>query len=59
MQLLLAKDLNEAYIEYYNDFLTYEAYAQYKGWSLSFTTKVIDCGRKVNRNIELIKELYK
>ena len=33
-QKRLAMQLNELYIEYYNDFLTVERFAAYKGWSL-------------------------
>ena len=36
MNINLAKELNECYVEYINDFLTVERYASYKGWSLFF-----------------------
>lgn len=57
-QLTLAKELNEAYVEYYNDFLTVEHYATYKGWSLFFTKQVINSGRKINHNQTLLNQLY-
>lgn len=38
-QKQLALELNEIYLEYYNDFLTVERFAAYKGWSLWFTKK--------------------
>ena len=57
-QKQLAIELNEAYVEYYNDFLTIERYAVYKGWSLFFAKKVIESGRKINHNQELLKALY-
>ncbi|QXM18508.1 hypothetical protein Phab24_id062 [Acinetobacter phage Phab24] len=57
-QKQLAIELNEAYVEYYNDFLTVERYATYKGWSLFFTKQVIKSGRKINHNQELLNQLY-
>ena len=57
-QKQLAIELNEAYIEYYNNFLTVERYAAYKGWSLFFTKQVIKSGRKINHNQELLNKLY-
>lgn len=57
-QKQLAIELNEAYVEYYNDFLTIERYAAYKGWSLFFTKQVINAGRKINHNQELLNQLY-
>ena len=57
-QKQLAIELNEAYIEYFIDFLTVERYAEYKGWSLWFTKQVIKSGRKINHNKELLKQLY-
>ncbi|HCH8414786.1 TPA: hypothetical protein NNQ18_004596 [Salmonella enterica] len=57
-QKQLAIELNEAYVEYYNDFLTIDRYAVYKGWSLFFTKQVIKSGRKINHNQELLKALY-
>lgn len=57
-QKQLAIELNEAYVEYYNNFLTVERYASYKGWSLFFTKQVINSGRKINHNQELLNKLY-
>lgn len=57
-QRQLALELNEAYIEYYNDFLTVERYASYKGWSLWFTKQVINSGRKINHNQKLLNLIY-
>ena len=57
-QKKLALELNEIYIEYYNDFLTVERFAEYNGWTLSFTKQVINSGRKINHNQDLLKELY-
>ncbi|AWD93340.1 hypothetical protein AB9_167 [Acinetobacter phage vB_AbaM_B9] len=57
-QKQLAIELNEAYVEYYNAFLTVERYAAYKGWSLFFAKQVIKSGRKINHNQELLKALY-
>ena len=54
----LAIQLNELYVEYYNDFLTVERFAVYKGWSLWFTKQVIDSGRKINHNQALLNKLY-
>lgn len=58
-QKQLAKELNEAYIEYYNDFLTVERFAAYKGWSLFFAKQVINSGRKINHDQSLLDEIYK
>jgi len=58
MQNQLAIELNESYIEFYNDFLTVERYANYKGWSLFFAKQVIKAGRKINHNQNLLNELY-
>ena len=57
-QKQLALELNELYVEYYNDFLTIECFARYKGWTLWFNKKVINSGRKINHNQDLLKELY-
>lgn len=57
-QKQLAIELNESYVEYYNDFLSIERYAAYKGWSLFFAKHVINSGRKINHNQELLKALY-
>lgn len=54
----LAKELNESYVEYYNDFLTIERYALYKGWTVFFTKQVIKAGRKINHNQEMLNALY-
>lgn len=54
----LAVQLNELYVEYYNDFLTVERFAAYKGWSLRFTKQVINSGRKINHDQALLNELY-
>ena len=58
MQKQLAIELNESYVEFYNDFLTIERYAAYKGWSLFFAKQVIKSGRKINHNQNLLNELY-
>lgn len=58
MQLKLARELNELYVEYYNDFLTVECYARYKGYRLDFTKAVINAGRKINRNQKLLNTIY-
>ena len=58
MNINLAKELNECYVEYYNDFLTLERYAMYKGWSLFFAKQVINSGRKVNHNQALLNIIY-
>ena len=57
-QLNLAKSLNELYVEYYNDFLTVEGFARYKGWTLSFARQVINSGRKINHNRDLLNLIY-
>ena len=54
----LALELNEIYVEYYNNFLTVERFASYKGWSLWFAKQVINSGRKINHNQKLLNELY-
>lgn len=54
----LAIQLNELYVEYYNDFLTIERFAAYKGWSLWFAKQVINSGRKINHNQVLLNALY-
>lgn len=59
MQNQLAIELNESYVEFYNDFLTVERFAAYKGWSLFFTKQVIKAGRQINHNQNLLNELYK
>lgn len=58
MQLKLAKELNELYIEYCNDFLTVECYARYKGYRLDFAKSVINAGRKINHNQKLLNIIY-
>ena len=58
MQKQLAIELNENYVEFYNDFLTVERFAAYKGWSLFFAKQVIKAGRKINHNQNLLNELY-
>lgn len=57
-QLTLAKQLNEVYIEYYNDFLTVERFAAYKRWTVAYTRQVINAGRKVNHNQALLNAIY-
>ena len=57
-QLTLAKQLNELYVEYYNDFLTVECFASYKGWSLWFAKQVINSGRKINHDQALLNMIY-
>lgn len=54
----LAKELNESYIEYYNNFLTIERYALYKGWTIFFTKQVIKAGRKINHNQDMLNAIY-
>lgn len=58
MNINLAKELNECYVEYVNDFLTVERYASYKGWSLFFAKQVINSGRKINHNQALLKQIH-
>ena len=58
MQNQLAIELNESYVEFYNDFLTIERYAAYKGWALFFTKQVVKAGRNINHNQNLLNELY-
>lgn len=58
MNINLAKELNECYVEYVNDFLTVERYALYKGWSLFFAKQVINSGRKINHNQDLLNLIY-
>ena len=58
-QKQLALELNEIYIEYYNDFLTVERFASYKGWPLWFAKQVINSGRKINHNQSLLSLIYK
>ena len=58
MQLKLAKELNELYVEYYNDFLTVECFARYKGFRLDFAKAVINSGRKINHNQALLDLIY-
>ena len=58
MNINLAKELNECYVEYVNDFLTVECYAMYKGWGLFFAKQVINSGRKINRNQDLLNLIY-
>ena len=58
-QLTLAKQLNELYVEYCNDFLTVEYFAEYHGWRLDFAKQVINSGRKINHNRDLINLIYK
>lgn len=57
-QPALAKELNEIYVEYYNDFLTAERFAAYKGWSVGFTVAVLNAGRKINHNQDMLDALY-
>ena len=57
-QITLAKSLNELYVEYYNDFLTVEYFAEYHGWPLSFAKQVINSGRKINHNRDLLNLIY-
>ena len=57
-QKKLAIELNEMYIEYYNDFLTVERYASYKGMPLSLAKAAINAGRKINHDQEILNALY-
>lgn len=57
-QIKLAKELNELYVEYYNDFLTVECFARYKGFRLDFAKAIIDAGRKINHNQKLLNIIY-
>ena len=57
--LQLAKILNELYVEYYNDFLTVERFASYKGFNIHFAKSVINSGRKINHNQSLLNAIYK
>lgn len=57
--LQLARELNELYIEYYNDFLTVERFAVYKGFNIHFAKAVINSGRKINHNQALLNAIYK
>ena len=57
-QKKLAIELNEMYIEYYNDFLTVERYASYKGMPLSLAKAAINAGRKINHNQTMLNALY-
>lgn len=57
-QLKLAKELNELYVEYVNDFLTVECYARYKGFRLDFAKAVINAGRKINHDQALLDLIY-
>ena len=54
----LARELNEMYVEYYNDFLTVERYASYKGMPLSLAKAAINAGRKINHNQTMLNALY-
>lgn len=58
MQLKLARELNELYVEYINDFLTVECFARYKGFRLDFAKAVIKSGRKINSNQKLLNIIY-
>ena len=58
MNINLAKELNECYVEYVNDFLTLERYASYKGWKLFFAKQVINSGRKINHDQDLLNLIY-
>ncbi|MFG4530955.1 hypothetical protein ACTFVZ_16815 [Acinetobacter baumannii] len=42
--------LNDLYIQYYNDFLSVDAFARYHGLSIEDMHKLIDLGRHVNHN---------
>lgn len=57
-QKSLAIELNECYVDYFNNFLTVERYAMYKGWSLFFAKQVINSGRKINHNQKMLDVLY-
>ena len=57
-QKQLAIDLNEMYVEYYNDFLTVERYASYKGIPLSLAKAAINAGRKINHDQAMLNALY-
>lgn len=39
------KELRRFYLQYVNEFLTYQGVASYYGWSLEFTTDRIRAGR--------------
>ena len=57
-QKQLALELNEIYVEYYNEFLTLECFARYKGWTLWYAKKVINSGRKINHDQRLLNLIY-
>lgn len=68
MNINLAKELNECYVEYVNfcyQCMYFEAmgksielYAMYKDWTLFFAKQVIDSGRKINHNQALLNIIY-
>ena len=58
MQLILAKELNELYVDYFNNFLTVEGFADYYGYSDFFARKIINSGRKINHNQALLDLIY-
>ena len=56
--LTTAKELNELYIEYYNDFLTVECFARYKGFQLDLAKVIIELGRNINHDQKLLDLIY-
>ena len=41
-------ELRKLYLQYVNQFLTYQGVANYYGWTLQFTTKSINLGRELH-----------
>ena len=42
------KQLHDLFLEWWNDYLTVETFADHKGWSDTFAAAVIDEGRRIH-----------
>lgn len=52
-----AKALNEFYLDYFNNFLTIDRFAEYYNFTRYEASKILDLGKEVNHNDNL-KEIY-
>lgn len=52
-----AKVLNEFYLDYFNNFLTIDRFAEYYNFTRYEASKILDLGKEVNHSDNL-KEIY-
>lgn len=50
-------ELNEFYVDYFNNFITIDRFAEYYNFTRYEASKILDLGKEINHN-ENLKELY-